>query len=413
VARKARELSALEVGRLKAPGVHAVGGVPGLHLQVVPSGARTWILRATVGGRRREMGLGAFPEVPLALAREKARDARQKIDQGIDPILARREARSALKATAAAARTFKECALAYMDAKSPEWRNPKHAQQWANTLEQYAYPVIGSMLVRDVQLPHVLRILEPIWHTTTETAKRLRGRLETVLAWATVRGYRTGENPARWRGHLDTLLAAPSKIAPHVHHEAMALDDLAEFLPLLRAKPGRGARALEFLILTAARSGEVRGATWSELDLVRGEWLIPGERMKAGRPHRVPLSPAAVKLLQSQPRVEGTDLVFPSTTMRPLSDMTLTKVMRDMGREEVPHGFRSTFRDWASERTNYPRDVAEMALAHAIGDKVEAAYRRGELFDKRRKMMGDWAKFCAQPAAAGGKVLPMKRKRAA
>lgn len=413
MARKSKELSALEVNRLKAPGMHAVGGVSGLYLQVLPTGGRTWVLRTTVGGRRRDMGLGGFPDVTLAMARDKARQARLQVEQGVDPIEARRSARSALKASSAAARTFHDCSTAYIDAMAPEWRNPKHLQQWTNTLAQYADPVIGDMLVRDVQLPHVMRIIEPIWRTKTETAKRLRGRLEAVLDWATVRGYRTGDNPARWRGHLDKLLPAPNKVAKREHHEAVPIDDLAGFLAELRAKPGLGARALEFLILTAARSGEVRGAHWEEIDLKKGEWLVPGERMKAGKDHRVPLSAPAVKLLQALPRIEGSDLVFPSARGRALSDMTLTKVMRDMGLEAVPHGFRSTFRDWTSERTNYPRDVAEMALAHTIGDKVEAAYRRGELFDKRRRMMADWAAFCALPASKKGAVVPLKGQRAA
>lgn len=411
MARKAKELSALEVSRLLAPGMHAVGGVAGLYLQVKPP-ARTWVLRATIGEKRRDMGLGGFPDVPLALAREKARDARLKIEQGIDPIVARQEARSALRATAAAARTFTQCATGYMDAKSAEWRNPKHRQQWANTLEQYAYPVIGSMLVRDVQLAHILKILEPIWKTKTETASRLRGRIESVLDWATVRGFRAGDNPARWRGHLDKLLPAPTKVSKVEHHEAMDVDAVPAFLSALRRKNGLGARALELLILTAGRSGEVRGARWPEFDLAKAEWLIPGERMKGGKPHRVPLSAAAVKLLKALPRVDGTDLLFPSQKNTPLSDMTLTKAMRDLGQEAVPHGFRSSFRDWASERTNYPREVAEMALAHAIGDKVEAAYRRGELFEKRKRMMADWAAFCDRPAHQGGAVVPLKRNRA-
>jgi integrase len=410
MARKACELSALEVGRLTAAGMHAVGGVAGLYLQVKPP-ARTWVLRAKVGERRRDMGLGGFPDVPLALAREKARQARLQIERGVDPIEARREAKSALKARAAAARTFQECAIGYMDAKSAEWRNPKHRQQWANTLEQYAYPVLGQLLVRDVKLAQVLRVLEPIWRTKTETSSRLRGRLESVLGWATVRGFRDGENPARWRGHLDKLLPAPTKMAVVQHHRAMNRDAVADFLTELRAKGGTGARALELVLLTVARSGEVRGARWSEFDLDRAEWLVPGERMKAGKDHRVPLSPPAVKLLHSLPRLTGMDLVFPSTKGTPLSDMTLTKVMRDLGHEAVPHGFRSTFKDWAAERTSYPNEVSEMALAHTIGDKVEAAYRRGELFDKRRRMMDDWAKFCEQPARSGA-VLPMRRNGA-
>lgn len=400
--RKAKELSALEVGRLKLPGLHFVGGVRGLALQVAPGGARTWVLRFTIAGKRRDMGLGGFPEVPLAGAREKAREARAKADQGIDPILHRQEAKSALRASAAAAKTFDECVSAYVDAKSAEWRNPKHRQQWSNTLEQYASPVIGKLLVRDVMLAHVLKILEPIWTTKTETASRLRGRIESVLNWATVRGYRSGENPARWRGHLDKLLPKPSKVVKVEHHAALDVNAVPGFMSALREQKGLGARALEFTILTAARSGEVRGATWDEIDLDNAVWTIPAERMKAGREHRVPLSPAAIKLLHALPRIEGATLLFPSTKNTPLSDMTLTGVLRRMGVEAVPHGFRSTFRDWAAERTNFPRDVVEMALAHTIGDKVEAAYRRGDLFAKRVQLMSAWSKFCDSPAVSAG-----------
>lgn len=400
MARKAKEVSALEINRskkLRSPGLHAVGGVSGLYLQVLDSGHRSWILRATIGGKRRDMGLGGYPDVPLQLAREKARDARLKIEQGVDPIVERREARSALQAASAAARTFKECAVAFLDSKSAEWRNEKHRQQWANTLEQYAYPMIGSMVVRDVQLPHILRVLEPIWTTKTETASRVRGRIEAILDWATVRGFRQGDNPARWRGHLDKVLPAPTKVAKVEHHEALPIDSVAKFMERLRDKGGAGARALEFAVLTAARSGEARSAVWAEISLDKAEWIVPATRMKAGREHRVPLSKPAMLLLQRLPRMEGTDLVFPSLKKKPLSDMTLTKVMRDLGERAVPHGFRSTFKDWASERTSYPNEVSEMALAHAIGDKVEAAYRRGELFAKRRLLMEEWSVFCTQP----------------
>jgi len=400
----ARELTAVEVNRLMKPGFHAVGGVPGLLLQVTDTGSRSWALRTVVGGKRRYMGLGGFPAVTLAQAKGKAREARAEIEAGIDPIATRREVRSAMLADAASARTFAQCVEAYLDAKGDEWRNGKHRQQWRNTLETYAFPVIGEMLVRDVGLPQVLRVLEPIWKTKTETATRVRGRIESVLDWATVRGYRHGDNPARWRGHLETLLGNPRKIRKVEHHRALPADDVPPFMAKLRQKAGIGARALELLVLTAARSGEVRGARWGEFDLDKAEWVVPGERMKAGKTHRVPLSAPAVKLLKALPRIDGTDLVFPSVRNTPLSDMTLAKALRDMRVDAVPHGFRSSFKYWASERTNYPNEVSEMALAHVIENKVEAAYRRGELFEKRRKLMSDWAAFIGQPVKEGGKV---------
>ena len=415
--RKASELTALAIQRLTAPGLHFVGGVAGLALQVLPSGARTWVLRITVGAKRRDMGMGGYPDVPLAKAREAARVARAKVRSGIDPIEEGRAARSALKANQAAALTFEQCAAAYISANAAGWKNAKHAQQWRNTLTQHAYPKLGKLLVRDVGLPHVLAVLEPLWLTTTETASRLRGRIESVLDWATVRGYRSDDNPARWRGHLDKLLPAPSKVAKPEHHTAVALADVAGFMLKLRAAEGRGARALEFAILTAARSGEVRGARWAEVDRQAKMWVIPAARMKAGKEHRVPLSDAALSLLDALPKIDAGDLVFPASrtgldgVAKPLSDMALTAVMRRMGLDAVPHGFRSTFRDWAAERTNYPRDVAEMALAHTIGDKVEAAYRRGDLFDKRRQMMNDWAEFLARPELPA-KVIDMASRRA-
>lgn len=406
--KKAKELSALEVGRLKTPGLFAVGGVPGLQLQVSPTGARTWVLRVMVAGKRRDMGLGGYPAVPLALAREKAREARATIEKGVDPIAQRAAARSTLAASRGAEITFEDAARQFIRAKEVEWKNAKHGQQWTNTLETYTFPVVGKLACADVALPHVLKILEPIWTTKTETATRLRGRIESVLDWATVRGFRKGENPARWKGHLDKILPAPGKVAKVEHHGAVAVDDLSTFVAALRKRDGIAARALEFLILTAVRSGEVRGALWSEIDITGRTWTIPPERMKASKEHRVPLSDGALSLLEALPRLAGSDLVFPSPRGLVLSDMTMTAVMRRMKRDEVPHGFRSTFRDWAAERTNYPREVAEMALAHAIGNAVEAAYRRGDLFEKRARMMQEWAKFCDAPAPAGN-VVTMNR----
>lgn len=406
--KKAKEMAPIEV-RQKEPGMHAAGGVAGLYLQVLPTGARSWVLRVMVAGKRRDMGLGGFPDVTLAQAREKAREARATIEKGIDPIAEREAARSALAASRGAAVTFEEAARQFITAKSPEWKNAKHGQQWTNTLEAYAFPVVGNLACADVALPHVLKILEPIWATKTETASRLRGRIESVLDWATVREFRKGENPARWKGHLDKILPAPGKVQKVEHHDAVTLDDLGAFVQDLRQREGIAARALEFLILTAARSGEVRGATWAEIDLPGRVWTIPAGRMKAGKEHRVPLSDSAVKLLEALPRIAGNDFVFPSPRGTALSDMTISAVMRRMKREEVPHGFRSTFRDWAAERTNYPREVAEMSLAHTIGNAVEAAYRRGDLFEKRARMMEEWARFCDTITTAG-EVVPLRAK---
>lgn len=392
--RKARELKALEVARLAEQGFHSVGGVAGLHLRINEAGARNWILRAMVGGKRRDIGLGGFPDVPLALARDKARTTREKIEQGIDPVLERRSSRQALLTAV----TFDEAAARFIEAKSPEWSNPKHRAQWKATLDTYASPRIGALPVDRVELPHVLEILSPIWTTKTETASRVRMRVESVLAWATASGYRSGDNPARWKGNLDVLLAKPSKVKKVEHHAALAIDALPAFVADLRARDGVAARALEFLILTATRSGEVRGATWDEFDLKSGVWVIPGERMKAGKEHRVPLCARALALVKEQPQMAGSPYVFSAPRGGQLSDMTLSAVMRRMEVDAVPHGFRSTFRDWCSERTAYPRDVAEMALAHTIQNKTEAAYRRGDLYDKRVNMMKDWQRFIDTPA---------------
>jgi integrase len=415
VGRNAAALNALAVSRIAHPGMHAVGTVAGLYLQVLQSGARSWILRAVIGGKRRDMGLGGYPAVTLAQARQKARMARDKIADGVDPIEERRASRTLLKAAQASARTFKQCAAAYMDAHCRAWRNPKHIDQWRSTLHRYAYPVIGELRVRDVELPHVLRILEPIWHEKTETASRLRGRIERVLHWAIARGYRTAPNPARWRGHLDTMLAAPGRLVRDQHQPALPVSELGAFMAELRRREGMAARALEFAILCAARSGEVRGALWSEIDLRSKVWTVPAARIKARKEHRVPLSERAVEVLRSLPRGDGTDLVFPAPRGGTLSDMTLTAVIRRMNeqsdeprwidpksdKQAVPHGFRSTFRDWAAERTDHPRELADMALAHTIEGKVEAAYRRGDLFAKRRRMMDDWARFCARVERKG------------
>ena len=407
----AKELGPLAVSNLTEPGLHFVGGVPGLALQVTPAGARSWTLRAVIGGKRRDMGLGGYSPtgITLAKARAAAVEARDLIRKGIDPIRQQQQAQGALRAAMVEALTFKECADSYIKAHAASWKNAKHQQQWRNTLAQHAYPVLGELLVQDVKLSHVLLVLEPLWTTTNETAVRLRGRIELVLDWAAARGLRDGMNPARWRGHLDKLLAKPSKVNNREHHAALPVGEVGAFMGRLRDAEGMGARALQFAILTAARSGEVRGAVWAEIDEEAKVWTVPASRMKAGKEHRVPLSGEAFTLLNAVQRIAGTDLIFPAPRGGALSDMTLTAVLRRLQVPAVPHGFRSTFRDWAAERTNYSRDVAEMALAHAIGDKVEAAYRRGDLFEKRALMMADWAKFLAR-AESKAQVIELGSK---
>ncbi len=423
--KKALELGPLAVNRLTEPGFHFVGGVAGLALQVLPSGGRSWVLRVSVGVRRRDMGLGGFPDVPLAAAREAARAARAKVRAGVDPIEEARSVRSLLKLAQANAVSFETASLTYISTHEASWRNAKHAQQWRNSLATHAYPALGQMLVRDIELPQILAVLEPIWRTKTETATRVRGRIESILDWATTKGYREGLNPARWKGHLSNLLPAAGKITEEKHFPALPVGDAGAFMAVLRVHGGTGARALEFGILTAARSGEIRGATWSEIDIGAATWTIPAQRMKMKAAHRVPLSQRALDLLTELPRIEGTDLVFVAPRGGELSDTTLNAVIKRMNEEDgardrwidpkngrgvVQHGFRSTFRDWAAEQTNYPNHVVEMALAHAIGDKVEAAYRRGDLFEKRSAMMTEWAAFVAKSESSATVILMLGKR---
>lgn len=410
--RKAKELTALEIRRLTDPGLHFVGGVDGLILRVLASGSRQWILRVRIGGRRTDIGLGGFPDVPLERAREAARVMREQIRGGADPLASRREARQALAVEQAKSMSFEKATELYIESMRDGWRNEKHAAQWGSTLRTYAHPTIGRLPISAVDDGHVMKILEPIWRTKTETASRLRGRIESIIDWAVARKHRNpGENPARWRGHLDKLLPKPNAVKGESHHAALPWREIAGFMTELRAQPGVGARALEFAILTGARSGEVRGARWSEVD-IRSQpsvWVVPGLRTKTKKEHRIPLSADAVRLLEALPRMSGDELVFSGVKPgQPLSDMTLTAVLRRMGRSDITaHGFRSSFRDWAAEATNYPHEVAEMALGHAVGDKVEAAYRRGDLFEKRLRFMNDWAKFCRQPSNMPAEVIPI------
>lgn len=397
--KKAAEMGPLAVSRLTRPGLTMVGGVAGLGLLVSQSGARSWVLRAKVGEKRRDIGLGGYPDVTLAQAREAARATRVQITQGVDPVAERERKRQELLERQRTTITFEKATEHYLAAHEAEWANAKHRQQWENSLKTYAYPVLGPLDVRNINQSHVLQVLEPIWIGKTETATRVRGRIESVLDWATVRKFRTGENPARWKGHLDTLLARPSKAKKVVHMPALPYTQASEFMRKLQGVPGQGARALQFAILTAARSGEVRGATWDELNLEEKIWIIPAERMKARREHRVPLTDAAVEILKTTPENERQGLCFPGTKGQALSDMTLSAALKRLGHKDITvHGFRSTFRDWASETTGFPSEVVEMALAHTIANAVEAAYRRGDLFEKRRQLMASWAEFCLDSA---------------
>jgi len=403
--RQAKEKSALEVKRLTQPGFHAVGGVAGLYLQVTPGGGRSWILRATVGAKRRDIGLGGYPSVTLQQARDKARTARDQIREGIDPVDERRKARDSLMAAQANMLTFEQAARRCHKAKVPEFRNSKHGDDWINSLERHAFPMIGRLPVADVELSHVMAILEPIWTTKTETATRVRQRIEAVLTWAKVGGYRSGENPARWDGNLKEILPNPSKVRKVKHFRALPWTEIGAFMVELRKRDGVAARALEFAILTAARSGEVRMATWNEFDLENRLWTVPGDRIKAGKTHRVPLSGPAVQIIESLPKLSDT-YVFAAPRGGPLSDMSLSAVCRRIGVDAVPHGFRSTFKDWARNRTKYPDEVSELALAHVNSDATRAAYARDELLPQRTRLMADWARYCVGNATTG-KVVQM------
>lgn len=421
--KKAPELTALDVRRLVTPGLHAVGGVAGLVLQVSDSGARSWILRVRIGGKRRMIGMGGFPDVTLAAARDKAREARSAIDQGIDPVEQRRTIKAALIAAQRRGMTFAEAVEGCLAGKLAGFRKDRDRRQWRSQLDIYATPEIGKMLVDDIEVQDVLRVLKPIWASKTVTATRLRERIEGVLSWATVAGHRSGDNPGRWKGNLAELLPKPSKVSGARHHPAVSLNDAAPWFADLRKRGGTAARALEFLALTAARSGEVRGMTWAEVDLNARLWTKSASRMKGEREHRVPLTGDALALLQALPRLAGSEFVFAAPRGGALSDMSLSAVMRRMqkaeveagrigwldassGRPAVPHGLRSTFRDWTAERTEYPRDMAEIALAHTVGSEVERAYRRGDMVEKRRAMMAAWGRFLR--GEAGAKVVQME-----
>ncbi|MDA3896314.1 MAG: integrase arm-type DNA-binding domain-containing protein [Desulfobacteraceae bacterium] len=411
MAKAAKELSALEVKRISSPGMFAVGGVSGLYLAVSKSGARSWILRCMIGKKRRELGLGGFPSVPLADARNKARDAREKISQSIDPVAEKKALKAEMEASNMRKLSFKDAAIKCHQKNSAEFKNIKHSAQWINTLKTYAFPVVGNLNVDEIELQHIKAVLDPIWKVKTETASRVRMRLEAVLAWATVSGHRSGDNPARWSGHLNQIYASPAKLKKlkgNIHHAAMPYKELPAFVAHLQKGKGMAARALEFLILTGTRSGEVRDAVWPEVDLKEKVWIIPAERMKAGREHRVPLSDAAIDILKQVPRYIDTDYIFPSIQKKvPLSSTGISKPLKTYNPNYTVHGMRSAFREWIAEETQIQNIVAEMALAHTIGDATEAAYRRGDLFDKRKELMQAWSEYVGSHVS--GQVVSFSR----
>jgi integrase len=407
MARTIGKLTALKINRLSQPGMHADGG--GLYLQVTSTAAKSWIFRYSRSGRSREMGLGSLTKVPLAQARAAADQCRTLLGGGLDPVTERNAERERAALEAAKAITFSEAAERYIAAHSGKWRNAKHLAQWRATIATYAEPVFGGLAVQTVDTGLVLQVLEPIWTAKRETASRLRGRIENVLDWATARGLRQGENPARWKGHLKHLLPARMAIATK-HHAALAYADVPAFMDALRTQEGISPRALEFTILTAARTGETIGARWSEINFLDKVWTIPAARMKAGAEHRVPLCDRAMAILSQMEAARISDFVFPGWKQgKPLSNMAMAKVLERMGRDNVTvHGFPSSFRDWAAEQTAYASEVVEKALAHAIRNDVEAAYRRGDLLDKRRQLLRAWEGYVAQPSPSSAEVVRLR-----
>ncbi|WP_428487221.1 tyrosine-type recombinase/integrase [Rhodopila sp.] len=419
MARKIGKLSSAAVKNANKPGLYGDG--VGLYLNVGPTGGKSWLFRFMLNGAAREMGLGPLHTIGLAEARERAAAARKLRLDGIDPLDARRaeKVRKAAEAAAEAAAlvTFRKAAESYIEANKAAWRNEKHAWQWGATLAAHVYPVIGDVAVSAVNTGHVTRILTPIWNTKAETAARVRGRIETVLDFAKVHGWRAGENPARWKGHLDNVLPARAKVSKVEHHAALPWTEIGAFMAELEKLEGVAGLALRFAILTAARTGEVIGATWAEIDLKAAVWTVPGARMKAGAEHRVPLSDAALAVLRQAAKLRQTETadapVFAGgkggKASTGLSNMAMLAVLRRMGRDDLTvHGFRSSFRDWAAEATRHEHAVVEKALAHTIDSKVEAAYRRGDLFEKRQRLMNDWAAFCGRTGSDTNTVLPIR-----
>lgn len=393
-----------KVARLSTPGRYRDGGVMGLYLKVGGARAgRSWIFRYVIDGRERMMGLGSAGAFSVKQARERARGARQQLADGIDPLQAKREARATARAAAAKRMTFEQASRQYASAHEVKWKNCRHREQFLFSLRNDAFPVIGDLEVSVIDTPAVLRVVEPIWRRKTETARRVLRRIEAVLAWCTVRGQRSGDNPARWKGHLKEVLPARNEVAPVKHFAALPYVEVPAFMAELREVDGVAARALEFLILTATRTAEVLGARWDEIN--GSTWIIPASRMKTGIEHRVAMSAPALKLLKL-PRAG--ELVFTGKRGQ-LGEMAMLNVLQRMRPGVTVHGFRSAFRTWAAERTSYPRDIAERALAHKVGSKVEQAYERTDLLEKRARLMQDWAKYCSSPPAAAAEVVPIRR----
>ena len=409
--RTLHRLSAVAIGRAKEAGYLHDGG--GLYLQITEAGARSWVYRFSLAGRRRDMGLGAYPAVSLALARKLAADARALVKAGQDPIAARDADRARQRLEQTRGVTWDQAVSQFLADHAPSWRNAKHRMQWASSLKTYASPVLGPLAVASITTAEVTRVLDPLWRVHPETASRLRGRIERVWDWCRVRGYCAGENPARWRGHLSQVYPSRGKAWTVRHFAAVPIDDLPAVYARLQQTDSITAKAARFCILTASRPGQTIGATWAEIDRRNGVWLVPPERMKTAKAHRAVLSKEAVAILDELAELRIGDLVFPGRSGRPLSLTSLSKVLRAAGAGRATlHGTaRSTFRDWCSERTSFAGEVAEMALAHAVGDKTERAYRRGELLEKRRALMEAWAKFLRAPAS-GGTVVAIGRHRA-
>ena len=418
MARVIGKLTTLAIGRAKKKGLYGDGG--GLWLQVGATGSKSWLFRFVVNGKAHGMGLGALNAVTLAEARLKATDCRKLLAAGFDPLDAKKEKQVQSRLAAAKGTTFEACAKAYIEAHKASWKDALYAKKWDQSLAKYVYPVMGRLPVQIVDTTLIMKVLEPVWQKKTTAAKRLRSRIECILDWAKVREYRQGDNPARWRGHLENLLANPSKLIKVKHFAALSYAKINGFLQSLERMGGLGAQALKLLIFTACRSNEVFSATWDEIDFENKVWTIPAERMKTGKEHRVPLTAPALAILKERRRegqtlgdndAEPSPYVFSSPSGEGcISNEIMLAVLKRMKRFDITvHGFRSSFRDWAAEQTNFTREVAEAALAHTVGNQVEAAYRRSDLFEKRRLMMEKWARYCQQvPAEGRSKVLEMK-----